>query len=899
MHRAKVHTALALATSLLWCSASFSQELTYEKYKLDNGLTVILHVDRTLPSVAINTWFYVGSKDEAVGRSGFAHLFEHLMFMGTERVPTGQFDFLMEVGGGHNNASTDYDRTNYYSSGPSSILPTLLWLDADRLEDLGRMMTIEKLDLQRDVVRNERRQTTENVPYGKSEEMIGSLLFPTDHPYHHSVIGSHEDLEAGTLQDVKDFFAQYYVPNNASLVVAGDFDPAVVKPLIAQLFGTLPRGADPVHATKPAARTSGVRRVTVTDAVQLAALRMTWASPAAYQPGDAEMQIAASVLGDGRSSRLYQRLVVEDALAVDVSVQQISLLLDSMFQIDVYAKPGSDLGVIERIVDEEIARLAKDGPAADELQSAAAQEERSRSERIQNLVARADLMNEYQFYWGEPDSLRADLDRFRKATAEGVRDAVGRTLTPEDRLIVRVVPDQPERAASPRDTRPTDFEPTAFVPQEPTRIALANGIELEAWERTSVPQVHLLLQFSCDGALDPAGKAGRTALLAAMLEEGAGSRDADELARAFDVLGSELDIDADHETLTIGLTALRRNLEPSLALLQDVLTKPRFDAADFERAKSLHLEGLKQALDRPEVAAQIVGARMYWGVGHPFATPADGTLDSIASLTLDDVRAAFAGIVRPDACRAFLVGALPATEAKTLLDAELARFVAPATPKLTGLPIADVPQGDALRVVLVDRPGAVQTIVGYTWPGVTAADPRRPGYELLGTILGGSFTSRLMQNLRESKGYTYGARSRPRFERTTGTVSAGAAVRADVTGASLKEFVLEFDRMRNGDVSTDEAAKAAATVRNGLVEDFQEIAGVAASAAELALHRRPFAALAQDLAALSRFDAPTLNALAKEFVVPERGVLVLVGDAASIRGQLAGLGLPEPVDAKE
>lgn len=899
MRHAKVHLAIALSTSLLWCVSAPAQELSYEKYKLDNGLTVILHVDHTLPSVAINTWFYVGSKDEAVGRSGFAHLFEHLMFMGTERVPTGQFDFLMEVGGGHNNASTDYDRTNYYSSGPSHILPTLLWLDADRLEDLGRMMTTEKLDLQRDVVRNERRQTTENVPYGKSEEMIGSLLFPTDHPYHHSVIGSHEDLEAATLQDVKDFFAQYYVPNNASLVVAGDFDPAAVKPMIAQLFGTLPRGADPVHASKPTVRTPGVRRVTVTDAVQLPALRMTWASSAAYAPGDAEMQIAAAVLGDGRSSRLYRRLVVDDGLAVDVSVQQISLLIDSMFQIDVYAKPEADLRAIERIVDEEVAKLAKEGPTADELAAAAAQEERSRAERIQNLVERADLMNEYQFYWGEPDSLRADLERFRKATADDVREAVGRTLVQDDRLVLRVLPDQPERAGSPRDTRPADFAPTVFVPQEPTRFELGNGIDVEAWERASVPQVHVLLQFECGGALDPNGKSGRTQLLAAMLEEGAGSRNADELARAFDVLGADLDVGADHETLTIGLTALRRNLEPSLALLQDVLTKPRFDPKDFERAKALHLEGLKQALDRPEVVGQLVGARMYWGADHPLGTPAGGTLDSVPTLTLDDVREAFAGIVRPDACHAFVVGSIAPADAKAALDSAFARFVAPSAPKLAGTPIVDVPQADTLRLVLVDRPGAVQTVVGYTWPGVTAADPRRPGYELLGTILGGSFTSRLMQNLRESKGYTYGARSRVRTERTIGTVVAGAAVRADVTGESLKEFMFEFDRMRGGDISADEAAKAMATVRNGLVEDFQEITGVAASAAELALQRRPFSALAEDLVALSRFDASMLNALAKEFVAPQRGVLVLVGDATSIRAQLSGLGLPEPIEAKE
>jgi predicted Zn-dependent peptidase len=277
----------ALLMTIFVATSAPAQQVKYEKYQLPNGMTVILHEDHSLPITCINTWYYVGSKDEAPGRSGFAHLFEHLMFMGTRRVPTGAFDQLMETEGGSNNASTSEDRTNYYSIGPSSLLPTLLWLDADRLEDLGKEMTKDKLDKQREVVRNERRQTSEMRPYGKSELKISELMYPPEHPYHHTVIGSHEDLEAATVRDVKDFFAAYYVPNNASLVVAGDFDSSQIKPLIAKLFGTLPRSGTPAHSKAEPASLSEVRRVTYTDTVQFPRTTIVYHSPAQFAPGDA------------------------------------------------------------------------------------------------------------------------------------------------------------------------------------------------------------------------------------------------------------------------------------------------------------------------------------------------------------------------------------------------------------------------------------------------------------------------------------------------------------------------------------------------------------------------------------------------------------------------------------
>jgi predicted Zn-dependent peptidase len=428
-------------------AAAFGQEVKFEKYKLDNGMTVILHEDHALPVVTINTWYHVGAKEESVHRSGFAHLFEHLMFMGTDRVPNGQFDQIMESGGGANNASTAFDRTNYFSNGPSSLLPTLLWLDADRLEDLGRTMTQEKLDRQREVVLNERRQSYENAPYGQSELLITAKMFPEGHPYHNEVIGTREDIEQAQVPDVKQFFATFYVPNNASLVVAGDFDPAKIKPLVAKLFGTLPKAKEPVHKTAPPVKLETVLRETTHDKVQLPKVCMAYHSPAQFAEGDAEMDLLGAVLTQGKSSRLYKRLVMDEKIATDVAAYQNSAKLQSVFRIDVTTPPGADLDKVEKIVDEEVGRLLSDGVTPAELEQRKATVELGMLSRLQSIGAKADNLNQYEFYFGTPDGFKRDLDRYRNATPEAVQAWAKKVLTPGARLIVRVLPEEAVQGA--------------------------------------------------------------------------------------------------------------------------------------------------------------------------------------------------------------------------------------------------------------------------------------------------------------------------------------------------------------------------------------------------------------------------------------------------------------------
>ncbi|HYC79227.1 MAG TPA: pitrilysin family protein [Planctomycetota bacterium] len=422
---------------------SSESPVPFEKLRLDNGVVVILHQDRRLPTACVNLWYHVGAKDEPAGRSGFAHLFEHLMFMGTRRAPQGDFDRIMEGAGGQNNATTSEDRTNYFSWGPSTLLPTLLWLEADRLEDLGAAMTQEKLDLQRDVVRNERRQSYENEPYGNAELEVNGLMFAETHPYHLPVIGSHADLEAATVDDVREFFATYYVPNNLSIAIAGDFDRDATLDLVSGLFGTLPRGAEPLRRDAAPARLGGPIRRTVRDpAVEFARTSLIWHSPALFAAGDAECDVMAKILGDGISSRLQRRLMVDELLVQSAGAWQQSMQLGSLFRIDAVADEGVELARIEAAVDETIRAFLQDGPTAHELERVKAQSESEHVASLQRLLERADRLNLYDAHFGDPDGFDRDVGRYRRVSRESVMNRAAAVLDPNARLTLHVLPEE-------------------------------------------------------------------------------------------------------------------------------------------------------------------------------------------------------------------------------------------------------------------------------------------------------------------------------------------------------------------------------------------------------------------------------------------------------------------------
>jgi predicted Zn-dependent peptidase len=422
-------------------------KIEFETFVLPNGLTVILHVDRGSPLVAVNLWYHVGSKDESPGRTGFAHLFEHLMFMGSKHAPYPSFDAIMESWGGHNNGTTSNDRTNYYEIGPRNLLETFLWLEADRLATLAEVITEEELNKQRKVVLNERRQSYENRPYGRTELRIPEIMYPATHPYHWPTIGSHADLEAASVDDVRRFFERFYRPSNASLTIAGDFEPAEARRLVEKYFGWQAAREAPRPPAPPPAVLDGDRAETLTDRVQLPRLRLGWHSPALFAPGDADLDLAAHVLGGGKSSRLYRALVFDKRIAQDVFAYQSSQRLGSLFHVGATAKPDHDLDEVGRAVEDELARLAHDGPSAAEVDRARNTHLSDFYKSLDHLQTRADLLNHYQYLLGDPAGVERDVARYEAATPATVRDAFASVFA-QRRLAVRTVPDPAGGAAA-------------------------------------------------------------------------------------------------------------------------------------------------------------------------------------------------------------------------------------------------------------------------------------------------------------------------------------------------------------------------------------------------------------------------------------------------------------------
>ncbi len=866
--------------------------LNHEVFTLPNGMTVILHRDPTLPQVVINTWFDVGSKDEAKGRSGFAHLFEHLMFMGTKRVPGNQFDVMMESGGGNNNASTANDRTNYYSTGPSSILPLLLWLDADRLDALADAMTQEKLDLQRDVVRNEMRQGIENTPYGIAELILPAALYPQEHPYRHPVIGSHEDLQAATLQDVKDFFATYYVPGNASLVVAGDFDVEKVKALVARTFGAIPaRPVPSPRAAAPLVLDGEVRRVAV-DEVEFPRLYLVWPAPKAFAPGSAELELLASgILGGSTSSRLERRLVLDTRLAQDVTVYLDDRLLVSEFHVEITAAPGADLERIKRETLDVIATLAAQGPTADEVARARAQVESGKRRQVEDLGRRADMLNQYRYFFGEPDGLARDLARFAAATPASVKDATARTLG-TGRVDLRILPRGAEAAGASLDERPANFDDRAFTPPVPQTFKLANGMPVDVVARPGTGLFSARLVVDGGERAVPADKAGLAALTAMLLTSGAAGKSAPQFAEAVETLGARIGANADADNLEVAVDGLSAHLGPTLDLFADAVLKPNLAEEDFRREAALALANIDSRGDRPNEVAQLVARAQLFPAGDYRARPANGTRASVGSIALADVRAALPRLLDPSRARLVVVGDADEAALRRALDARLGAWRgAGAEVPPAGAPVEKA----AARVVLVDRPGAPQTVIQLWRPVPYPDDAQRAVRGAVNTLFGGSFTSRLNQNLREKNGFTYGARSVVATERRQGLLRAGASVQTAVTGAALGEFRAEFTRLAKGDVSADELGKALRTARHDMMEAVQTTGSLADVLADLVASGRPVDSLRRHAAALDGVTLERANGEARSGPFGwDSLMVVLVGDKDEVLPQLKKAGLPEP-----
>ena len=739
----------------------------FEKYTLPNGLQVILHVDRRLPVVHVNQWFHVGSKNEKRGRTGFAHLFEHMMFQGSENAPEEYFTYVENAGAnlfeGGVNGTTNFDRTNYFATVPSGSLEFLLWVESDRLATLTDALTPEKLDTQREVVRNERRQGVDNQPYGRWFVLVSENLHPADHPYSWPIIGSHEDLQAASEEDVTEFFERYYTPNNLTLVVAGDFDPAEAKRLIEKYFGGLPPGPALDRPARHIPTLTGEKSVEIADRVPQERVYMIWPVPPYFDEEEAALDVASMVLTDGLSSRLNRALVYDRQLATAVDSFNWANEISGAFIVIATIRPGASMQEVESIVTEEVTRLAAEGPSPQEVERAKTKWEYNfvtGLERIGGFGGKADRLAMYNTYLGDPGMFEADLARYRQVTPEALRASVARWIDTTNRLLMRFRPEAsvaPEVTDLDRSLIPELGADRAWEPPQVVTAELDNGLEIFVINRPELPKVSVTLASRAGSMADPPGKEGLANLLIRTVDMGTSSRQALEIEDALGDLGTSLTGFAAREHAVVRFEVLERNLPAAMEIFADVVRNPTFPESEVERERGRQLDALSQQSNNANALASRIRPMVAFGADHPYGRPNQGLPSTVETIGRDDLTSFHDTYWQPGSSALVMVGAVSAEQAVELAEKSFGSWESGSAPGV------DVPQPQPMgrgKIFLVDRPDAAQTVVAQI-----LSAPRRKVEDYYALTLvdsvwgGGGFGTRLNLNLREDKGYSLRASS--------------------------------------------------------------------------------------------------------------------------------------------
>ncbi len=904
-------------------SMAASVSVPSTRWTLDNGLRVLFHEDRRLPVVHVALWYHVGSANERPWRTGFAHLFEHLMFEGS-RHNNRHFIRLMEKAGaslsaGGVNGTTSHDRTNYYETVPREALGLVLWAESDRMSYLLDVLDQSKLDTQREVVRNERFQRMDNVPYGTAWEILFRTLFPPGHPYSWDVIGDMAHLEAADLGEVHDFFRAWYIPNNAVLVVAGDFDRRRARELIRRYFGPIPPGPSP---GRPAFRPPGLsetRRILVPEEVPQARLYAAWPATPFFHPDEAPLDMLSDVLSDGLNSRLVRRMVYEDRTASQVGAFHHAMRGAGISGVVATARPGTGLDRLREQMDEEIARIVEEGPTEDELARAKAGAQVAFLAGLERLATKADLLARYTTYLGDPGKLSEDWERFRQVTAEDVRRVARQyLLAPRVELLYGdpsasgeapvdpspvgpeawtapvnspapegvALPPEPDRRRPPRRGR----APT-FLSPLPEARRIGPGMPMYVLPRRDLP--HFVATLSLPGGRvdEPRRLAGLAGVTAEMLGRGTTTRSAREFEAEADRMGASVNAAAGSEWLGVHLSGLTEHFDRTLGLAADFLQNPAFDEEELGRVTPVRLDALKQARANPTSIARRIARRSAFSDAHPYGWRGDE--ESLPRITPADLvgyhRARFAPTGPAPAPFLVACGDLDPEEAEAAFARVLASWGEGAGEAPRAAPR---PPSAAPGVLLhgMERPGP-QAVVTWRKPGPPRGIPERYALRLALTILGGGFSSRLNLNLRERMGATYGAFAGSRQFAQGSLLTASASLNLDRAAEGVRELLGEVDALASGrrPVRKGELAEAKKSLVRGYAQSFETLGGVLGVITGT-IRRGDELSWIRDYAGLIEAVTPEeVAAAANAWLGVEGGALVVVGDAERLEPELGGL----------
>ncbi len=891
-----------LASLTLFCwpakAANFNAfqdiEIPYKKYVLPNGLTLIVHQDRKAPIVAVNIWYHVGSKNERQSRTGFAHLFEHLMFNGSENFNDDFFKAIEKIGATDVNGTTSEDRTNYFENVPKDALDVILWLESDRMGHFKGAITQERLDEQRGVVQNEKRQG-ENQPYGLTSELMPRATYPSGHPYSWSVIGSMDDLNAASLDNVKQWFSTYYGPANAVLVLAGDIDFETAKSKVEKYFGDIPSGPPLARFSQWAAQRTGSQRQIMQDRVPQARLYKVWNIPGYRDQDTVLLELASGILAGGKNSRLYQRLVYKEQIASDVSAYVDRREIGGQFHLDVTARAGHDLAQIEKEVDEELATLLRAGPSEAELlqvQSVALSGFVRGIERIGGFGGKSDLLAQSEVMGGSPDFYKTNLKWIREAKPEQIKKAAHQWLS--DGVFNLEVHPFPDFKATEANTKRSAMpEPEGSVETRfPTieRAELSNGLKIALAHRSGVPMVHFSLMVDSGYSADPAGKSGLAGLTADMLDEGTKTRNALQISKDEELLGAELDFRAGADFCGARLSALKQNLDKSLELFADLIVNPAFRESDFKRVQQLQLDAIQQEKAEPFGMASRVLPVIIYGSNHPYGAPSsgNGSEDSVRKLTREDALRFHREWFKPNNSTLIIVGDTTIEEMKVKLQKVFSEWE---RGQITTRTIPAILNKSESILYLMDRPDSMQSLIGAGIATVPSNNPDEIAIQCMNNILGGEFTSRLNMNLREDKHWAYGAGSFVADARGQRLFMAYAPVQTDKT----KEAILEMMKELKGIVDDKPVVKAELdrTQRQMTLEmagRWETLRSLSRSVSQLVYFGLPddfYQTYASNVRGLT---LDYVSKASRMVIQPEKMVWVVVGDKAKIEPGLRELG---------
>ncbi|MEP3050272.1 MAG: pitrilysin family protein [Erythrobacter sp.] len=890
--------------------------IPFEQFQLENGLTVIVHEDRKAPIVGLAVWYNVGSKDEPEGKTGFAHLFEHLMFNGSENAPSDYFQYLQEMGATDYNGTTNFDRTNYFQTVPRPALERALWLESDRMGYLLGAVTQGKLDNQRGVVQNEKRQG-DNQPGGLIFYEIVETLFPQPHPYGHTPIGSMADLDAASMEDVRNWFRDKYGPNNATVVLAGDISAAEARPLMERYFGAIESGPVNTPATATIPSLDQEVRTVLRDQVAATTINRYWPAPGLTNRELTALTVGAQILGGLSSSRLDQKLVREEQLAVNVSAGNFAFQRVGLLSVSATLRPGVELETLEGRLDELVQEFIAEGPTEDEVRRAAtsslAQTIRG-LEQVGGFGGKAVTLAQGEVLAGNPAFYAEQLDVLATLTPAEVQGAMQTWFT---RPGMTLILEPGERdgnyeeagagAASDQATSApgADQELTVSVERpapaidtvaqldfpDVERATLANGMHVTYAHRSAVPATYVTMSFDAGDASDPYGKRGLEGLAMGLFDEGTTNLTSQQIAESRERLGLNITTGGGADRSTFSLSALSANLAPSLDLMAEIILDPAFDANELERVRAQAITGIRQQMRSPQgIAARAIAPELF-GSENPYG--GSSSVASLGSIAREDLIGFKDSWIRPDNGEIFVISDRPLSEIVTALNSSFGEWTAPATAK-GSKSFGEATGGEGNRIILINRPNSPQSfILGAQLTGLDASDPAYVDFTNANNSLGGNFLARLNYNLRETKGWSYGVRGGPQARENAVVYAISGGVQADRTGDSVAEMIRETnDFLTANGVTEEELARNVAAEVGELPGRFETSGAVLRALQSNALFDRPDA---YHETLVDRYRSQTqasLDAAARAAIAADEFVWIVVGDAAQVQSQLEALGMP-------